>query len=649
MNRDGTPYRWPTAAPVVLNVDQGPLGDLSHEDAIALVQHAMDQWNGVTTSRVRVAQGEDLPSDIRRLRRAPFYSFIDKDDGTNPVIFDSAGSIFDALFGRGSGIAGFARPSLVDPKTGAIRKGVVMLNGSNLKGRVGLAKAVATHELGHFLNLAHSELNGDYVGLSVPGFEGTVALKDVETMYSLLLPSSEAPHPQSILNKDDIAAISAIYPTEDFAASTAAITGSVLLYDGVTPVQGVNVIARNVAHPFEDCVSYLSGSLFGRAAPSSLEMLLGAYEIRGLTPGASYKVAIAQADPFQALPVDPPNLDGSENPGFLEFWNGQDESKYNPPDDPLAAEAISTGPGGIATGIDFILNLDRLCGRPELKPVVETIEPASAYFLTPQAITLTGPYLAKARRVHFSPMGSDSPEPPLVFPEFQQLGPTMVQVMLPQLFPGAYELVVETCNGISDPVPYRATEPLATVTGTFPEAIFNDQRGCFNIDGTQLFGTRSCELVKEGTGLIELGDVFLIFNVNDLSICEVGACVPPGLFPGEYHLIVTNTSGPSLPSAFPIRVVERPPLLSPKIKPRSARNLRPQQLRIRGKNLVGASSVELLGPTNVPLTIVSTRLQEITASVPAGIPPGKYLVQVTNTVGTVTGPTRFLVKGPRRH
>ena len=51
---------------------------------------------------------------------------------------------------------------------------------------------------------------------------------------------------------DDIGFYSFLYPSADYFDTSGTITGTVLAGNGTTPLTGVNVIARNVADPFEE-------------------------------------------------------------------------------------------------------------------------------------------------------------------------------------------------------------------------------------------------------------------------------------------------------------------------------------------------------------------------------------------------------------
>src|SRR5687768_5050061 len=102
IGKDGVARRWNTASPVVLNLDQGSLGGIQNPDS--LLTHARDQWNAVPTSRLRLSIGEDLPINIENFDQ--FDEWTSKNDGRNPMIYDSDGSIFDELFGPGNAVIG---------------------------------------------------------------------------------------------------------------------------------------------------------------------------------------------------------------------------------------------------------------------------------------------------------------------------------------------------------------------------------------------------------------------------------------------------------------------------------------------------------------------------------------------------------------
>ncbi len=136
------------------------------------------------------------------------------------------------------------------------------------------------------------------------------------------------------------------------------ISGSVFESDGMTLLQGANVIGRNTADPFFNAVSAVSGYLFFPGGlgpgptPPALEV---SYDLRGLPPGASYTVEKTEINPLftggsSVGPVDPP----IELP-IEEFYDAA-EAGADPPDDPT----VSTPVVAPAMAIDIICNFSPL-------------------------------------------------------------------------------------------------------------------------------------------------------------------------------------------------------------------------------------------------------------------------------------------------
>src|SRR6185503_926504 len=205
------------------------------------------------------------------------------------IVFDDTGEIFDLLFGPDSGVLGFAGPEWVDGSTCNILEGVAFLNGPAFTNATE-ALDVLVHEFGHYQNLAHTVVNGqqglgDQSGPSPNNTFGSATVTQVETMYPFYFGAGSGtatPH------KDDIAGLSTLYPEPSFFATTGAISGTILATNGTTKLTGVNVIARNVANPFDDAVSALSSDFTTDYSQASA--LAGRYTLRGLTPAAQYAV-----------------------------------------------------------------------------------------------------------------------------------------------------------------------------------------------------------------------------------------------------------------------------------------------------------------------------------------------------------------------
>ncbi|HVR75003.1 MAG TPA: zinc-dependent metalloprotease [Planctomycetota bacterium] len=634
IGKDGVPRRWRSTSPVVLNLDPGSLGSI--QNSTAIIEHAVREWTSIETSSLRVVIGAPLSSDIEGLTEKEFNNFVGKNDGTNPLIFDSTGEMFDVIYGPKSGVIGVAGPSLILTADGTIIKGFAMFNGEKASPQnAEIFKAAVTHELGHMLNLDHAQINGIRIGVPLPGFEGTASGEDVATMFPVLIQTTSSQHPMATLHRDDRAALSALYPAASFAAGTASIFGHVLDVDGATPLSGINVIARNVSDPFRDCISYVSGHLAaGQDDPEPTA--LAAFELKGLTPNAPYKVYIEEVAIFftggaRVGPLDPPlNVDTTQTAAFLEFWNGVNESAENPPDDPTDANELRIAAGAAAVRIDFIFN--------GVKPRVRSIEPAAGSYFKPHVVTLWGANFARVSTVLL--VGAEAVYLSQV--RVEERGKLLATVPA-GVVPGVYDIVVTTTHGSSNlgSAFYTVTEPPPLLVGARPDLVENHRALQVTLEGTNLLGTETVRLERPG------------FPAQDLSIIDILSAervlveVPSGLLPGTYAVVLFNTEGASA-SHPEILVVELEPLLSGETSPSSAGNRTSKNVRILGENLVGTKSVELLTAAgSISVKIVSTSLNDVVVIVPRGIEPGIYTVRVTNSEGTTTGPSTFQVKASR--
>ena len=252
--------------------------------------------------------------------------------------------------GPNSGILGFAGPEWVDEVTCDVLEGVSFLNGPSFDDAQ-VALDVMVHEFGHYQGLGHSIVNGQIVIGDSTGpspfntFPVTSLVNLIETMYPFYFgPAAgfSTPH------KDDIAALATLYPAPTFFATTGTITGRVLASNGRTPKPGFNVIARNIANPFADAVSGISGAFTTDLSPDS--PLAGTYVLNGLTPGARYAIFVDEILEGE-FSVDPGILPGPE-----EFYSGRDESKRRGKDRPDEFAPVRARAGAEIDGIDIIFN-----------------------------------------------------------------------------------------------------------------------------------------------------------------------------------------------------------------------------------------------------------------------------------------------------
>lgn len=350
--------RWPGAgANIPYNPDGVPaggpaalaLGSVDYTTAVAEINAGFGVWQAVPTATNTYSNNGPMPFDIDSTNFAPFIQNLffgsNTSDGFSPIVLDQDGSIFLALFGP-SGVLGFASPDTRAPNGDPI-EAVCFLNGGQILAGFPFVdfRGVIVHEFGHYSGLAHTVTNGESVSFGDQSgptpFDtyGPSPITEVETMY----PFAAVGVSQFAvsLHPDDTGILSFLYPAAGFFANSATVSGTVFSPNGFTPLTGINVIARNVAAPFTDAVSAISGD----------RGVSGAYTFNGLTPNASYTVHIDQilAGGFSTPPLT--------LPGPEEFYNGAAESNNaTSPDPPSDSVTVSAAAGATASGVDVIIN-----------------------------------------------------------------------------------------------------------------------------------------------------------------------------------------------------------------------------------------------------------------------------------------------------
>ncbi len=402
---DGQPFTWnPAKMPIAYRVDPGPMsvsptGTTVVDNATGLrrVRDMFSGWQGVSTASISFTNaGALLPAgsyqggDLTTLQQYNDVIGSCKSGAQSPIIFDANGSILSGL-GLPPEVIGFTSHCGLDTAHGYLMGAAILMNGkfqdgvnspnaspANYELSQDQFDQAITHEIGHLIGLDHSQINLDLLLQNVYPCNAD-ELAGLPLMFPTEMCQSRKSAGLPVLAPDDLAWLSMLYPSASFGTAYGTISGTIYFSDGISQVQGANVIARRVddANTPQDesrrvAVSVVSGYRFtgnpGQSVTADMPgthenntkgdpngsrnaTLIGYYEI-AVPPGA-YTVEVESVhDGFTASssvgPLSPP----VPLPGEPEFWN-KDESAF---DFPLQRDAITVTPGAKITGIDIILN-----------------------------------------------------------------------------------------------------------------------------------------------------------------------------------------------------------------------------------------------------------------------------------------------------
>lgn len=315
---NGQPYVWSTASAVHYVTDNGPLSATVDEaTARARVAGMFAVWQNVPSASISYQRDGFIPGgDVNTVARYDSVVGECNTGSLSPVIYDATGEIVAAVTADDA-VIGFAGACAIDVAQGRILSGKVVMNGLFQDGQptptqdltVAEFDATFIHEFGHFSGLGHSQINVECANIAC----GPDDLAGLPTMFPFLVTAQ-----QGSLSIDDVAWISRLYPASGasgFAATHGTIAGTVFFSDGETPMQFVNVVARQVdtgtnqdrrfaasvvsgfrfrachSNPITNDPCSESGSESGSDSPG----FIGTYEIPA--PPGSYTIEFEGIDP----------------------------------------------------------------------------------------------------------------------------------------------------------------------------------------------------------------------------------------------------------------------------------------------------------------------------------------------------------------
>jgi hypothetical protein len=393
---EGLPFTWDLGQGAVkYRIDGGPMATnaqgtivVDHAAAVTRVENMFASWQAIPTIAITFqdlgaiqSTGVFTDGDVSTL--AEFNAVSSSCDAgvQSPVVLDANGSILQGLNVDPDviGITGQCAP----PNGSRYVTAMIILNGAFQDGSSANHELTAsqfdeaiTHEIGHYIGLDHSQIN-------VSALNGDCSA-DNRAGLPLMFPFAACPSRTSlglpIIAPDDAAWASSLYPGASFSTSYGFIQGSVLLGDGITPTQGVNVIVRQVDDPSTSqdesrrvAFSAVSGLLFTTNPGQSVT--------GDNTLGSIFGARAADREGYFKIPVPPGQYTVEVEPVSTSFTSGSSVGPLDPPI-PMpggsAGRVSATVTAGQTTSVSFTL----VGGPPRFDPFENEsllIAPAAPY------------------------------------------------------------------------------------------------------------------------------------------------------------------------------------------------------------------------------------------------------------------------------
>lgn len=264
---------WDNTSAIDYHPESGSCGPFKNSDMLTKLQTEFAKWTDLTETDVTfnevTSQFDDIDGDNYETYLVTGSGTTNDTaamaDGYNPIVFDDDGEITAAFAGEANVplILGFAGITGYSSDYNEITDGQLVLNckclenhpvylcsylGSYITSSEETLNATIVHEMGHFLNLDHSQANYEYYDNGNVSDDAYVPI-----MHPILIEADSGYAPR----KDDIHALAYLYPAEDFQSSRCLVTGTVLDTNG-DPLRCVDVWATT--DDATDTISWVTGT-----------------------------------------------------------------------------------------------------------------------------------------------------------------------------------------------------------------------------------------------------------------------------------------------------------------------------------------------------------------------------------------------------
>lgn len=309
----GEASRWDNDVSISLHPESGVCAGFSSPAMLNKLDEMADVWTGLSLVDLNIDAVAGVLGAIDEDNYGTYVANVDAtvdedvaiEDGINPVIYDESGDIIAQVAGEANRyyFLGFASPAAFSDDYTEILDGWLIINCRCFEGNAnGACPAsgggiviysestldfIILHELGHFLNLDHTQVNDHLIDSDISDDD------PLPTMY----PLAESEAAQMTPQQDDIVALATLYPAGSFTSSTCLVTGKLLDRDG-NPLRcaDVQALTNNEA----DTVAHISGTYAevsddnGDGDTTDTGECLsdcGYFELH-LTPGKDYTIAL---------------------------------------------------------------------------------------------------------------------------------------------------------------------------------------------------------------------------------------------------------------------------------------------------------------------------------------------------------------------